>query len=73
MKKYETASLKTNTSLALLNFGQNAIFSGALSLIMVMAAQNIINGNKSDLFAVSLSIIVSQIQYLEKDQRMFGL
>ncbi|XP_011140678.1 ATP-binding cassette sub-family B member 7, mitochondrial [Harpegnathos saltator] len=44
LKKYEAASLKTSTSLALLNFGQNAIFSGALSLIMVMAAQNIMNG-----------------------------
>ncbi|XP_014467517.1 PREDICTED: ATP-binding cassette sub-family B member 7, mitochondrial [Dinoponera quadriceps] len=44
LKKYEAASLKTSTSLALLNFGQNAIFSGALSLIMVMAAHNIISG-----------------------------
>ncbi|KYN12360.1 ATP-binding cassette sub-family B member 7, mitochondrial [Trachymyrmex cornetzi] len=45
LKKYETSSLKTSTSLAMLNFGQNAIFSGALSLIMVLAAQNIINGS----------------------------
>lgn len=45
LKKYEEASLKTSTSLAMLNFGQNAIFSGALSLIMILAAQNIINGN----------------------------
>lgn len=44
LKKYEAASLKTSTSLAMLNFGQNAIFSGALSLIMVLAAQNIVNG-----------------------------
>ncbi|XP_011299371.1 ATP-binding cassette sub-family B member 7, mitochondrial [Fopius arisanus] len=44
LKKYQEASLKTSTSLALLNFGQNAIFSGALSLIMVMAAKNIANG-----------------------------
>ncbi|XP_024868906.1 ATP-binding cassette sub-family B member 7, mitochondrial-like [Temnothorax curvispinosus] len=44
LKKYETSSLKTSTSLAMLNFGQNAIFSGALSLIMVLAAQNIVNG-----------------------------
>ncbi|XP_034190015.1 ATP binding cassette subfamily B member 7 isoform X3 [Osmia lignaria lignaria] len=44
LKKYEAASLKTNTSLALLNFGQNAIFSAALSLIMVLAAQNITQG-----------------------------
>lgn len=42
--KYQAASLKTSTSLAMLNFGQNAIFSGALSLIMVMAAKNIANG-----------------------------
>ncbi|XP_001605664.2 ATP-binding cassette sub-family B member 7, mitochondrial isoform X1 [Nasonia vitripennis] len=44
LKKYEAASLKTSTSLALLNFGQHAIFSGALSLIMVMAARDIVNG-----------------------------
>ncbi|KAF7997282.1 hypothetical protein HCN44_005559 [Aphidius gifuensis] len=44
LKKYQAASLKTSTSLAMLNFGQNAIFSGALSLIMVMAAKNIANG-----------------------------
>ena len=28
----------------MLNFGQHAIFSGALSLIMIMAAQNITEG-----------------------------
>jgi ATP-binding cassette, subfamily B (MDR/TAP), member 7 len=49
LKKYETSSLKTSTSLAMLNFGQNAIFSGALSLIMVLAAQNIVNGMITDL------------------------
>ncbi|CAG2057588.1 unnamed protein product [Timema podura] len=42
LKKYEAASLKTSTSLALLNFGQNAIFSGSLSLIMVLAAKQIV-------------------------------
>lgn len=47
LKKYEAASLKTSTSLALLNFGQNAIFSGALSLIMVLAAKQIVQGNNS--------------------------
>lgn len=45
LKKFEGASLKTNTSLALLNFGQNAIFSAALSGIMVLAASEIIKGN----------------------------
>uniref|UniRef100_A0ABD2VYU5 Iron-sulfur clusters transporter ABCB7, mitochondrial n=1 Tax=Trichogramma kaykai TaxID=54128 RepID=A0ABD2VYU5_9HYME len=45
LKKYEAASLKTSTSLALLNFGQHAIFSTALSLIMVLAARDIVQGN----------------------------
>lgn len=44
LKNYEDASLKTSTSLAVLNFGQNAIFSIALSTIMVMAANDIANG-----------------------------
>lgn len=44
LEKYEEASLKTTTSLALLNFGQNVIFSASLSAIMVLAAKNIIEG-----------------------------
>jgi len=47
LKKYEEASLKTSTSLAFLNFGQNLIFSSALSMIMIMAAQDILAGNMS--------------------------
>ena len=42
--KYQDASIKTSTSLAALNFGQNAIFSGALSAIMVLAAREIAAG-----------------------------
>ncbi|XP_018795455.1 PREDICTED: ATP-binding cassette sub-family B member 7, mitochondrial isoform X1 [Bactrocera latifrons] len=45
LKKYEGASLKTSTSLAMLNFGQNAIFSSALSIIMLLAANEISKGN----------------------------
>lgn len=45
LQKYESASLKTASSLAALNFGQNAIFSVALSTIMVLAAQEIVKGN----------------------------
>lgn len=45
LQKYEAASLKTSSSLAVLNFGQNAIFSAALSAIMWMAAQEIAKGN----------------------------
>merc|ERR1719192_353574 len=47
LKEYEEASLKTNWSLAFLNFGQNLIFSGALSAIMIMAANDIIAGTMS--------------------------
>lgn len=44
LQQFEKASLKTSTSLATLNFGQNAIFSVALSAIMVMAAKQIAQG-----------------------------
>lgn len=46
LQKYEGASLKTSSSLALLNFGQNAIFSAALSGIMVLAANEIVKGKE---------------------------
>lgn len=45
LQKYEAASLKTASSLAMLNFGQNAIFSVGLSAIMLLAAQEIAKGN----------------------------
>lgn len=41
---YEKASLKTTTSLALLSWGQNFIFSASLSIIMVLASQQIVQG-----------------------------
>ncbi|XP_060568714.1 iron-sulfur clusters transporter ABCB7, mitochondrial-like [Ruditapes philippinarum] len=44
---YESASLKTTTSLALLNWGQNAIFSVGLTAIMVLAGQHIMAGTMS--------------------------
>lgn len=44
LKKYEDASLKTSTSLALLNFGQNVIFSGAISYAMLLAVESITAG-----------------------------
>ena len=46
LKKYTDASLKTTTSLALLNFGQNAIFSASLAAIMILASKGIIAGNQ---------------------------
>ena len=45
LQKYEAASLKTSATLATLNFGQNFIFSGALSGMMLLAANQILLGN----------------------------
>ncbi|PIA59668.1 hypothetical protein AQUCO_00400515v1 [Aquilegia coerulea] len=44
LKKYEDASLKTQSSLASLNFGQNVIFSTALSAAMVLCSNGIMSG-----------------------------
>ncbi|KAL9646491.1 hypothetical protein ABK040_006550 [Willaertia magna] len=43
-KKYEDASLKTASSLSLLNFGQQFIFSAALTAIMYFTANRIMTG-----------------------------
>jgi len=45
LQKFELASLKTSSSLALLNFGQNAIFSVTMSAAMILAAKQIVEGN----------------------------
>lgn len=44
LKTYESASLKTTTTLAMLNFGQSAIFSVGLTGIMLLASQGITAG-----------------------------
>lgn len=44
LKNYESASLKTTTTLAMLNFGQSAIFSVGLTGIMLLASQGIAAG-----------------------------
>jgi ABC transporter ATM len=44
LEKYDNASLKTQSSLSMLNFGQNLIFSAALVAAMTMAAQGIASG-----------------------------
>jgi ATP-binding cassette subfamily B (MDR/TAP) protein 7 len=44
LKKYELGAIKTSTSLAALNFGQNAIFSAGLTAIMVLAGYGVMGG-----------------------------
>ena len=44
MKDYEKSSVKIATSLALLNSGQGAIFSSALTLMMFLAAKGVTTG-----------------------------
>jgi ATP-binding cassette subfamily B (MDR/TAP) protein 7 len=44
LKKYAEMAEKTQSSLSLLNFGQNAIFSVGLSAIMILAARGIVQG-----------------------------
>jgi len=45
LQNYQDASLKTTTSLAFLNFGQNFIFSSSLTVMMLLASQGITQGN----------------------------
>jgi len=55
LKQYEVASLKTSSSLALLNFIQNAIFSAGMIGVMALAANNVKNGtmNVGDIILVN--------------------
>ena len=45
LRAYELSAIKTSTSLAALNFGQNAIFSAGLTAIMVLAGYGVMDGN----------------------------
>ncbi|KAM3866580.1 iron-sulfur clusters transporter ABCB7, mitochondrial [Diretmus argenteus] len=45
LKLYESSSLKTTSTLAMLNFGQSAIFSVGLTAIMVLASKGIMSGS----------------------------
>jgi ATP-binding cassette subfamily B (MDR/TAP) protein 7 len=44
LKNYEDAALKTQSSLAYLNFGQSIIFSSALSTAMVLSSYGVMSG-----------------------------
>ncbi|GAA94887.1 uncharacterized protein L969DRAFT_86188 [Mixia osmundae IAM 14324] len=61
MKDYETASVKIATSLAFLNSGQGVIFSGALTLMMWLAAKGVVNGNMTVGDLVMVNQLVFQL------------
>ena len=50
LQRFQAASLKTSTSLAVLNFGQNAIFQSALATMMLLSAKQISQGIYSYVF-----------------------
>ncbi len=45
LARYETAAVRTQVTLNMLNIGQAAIIAGGLALIMLMAAQGVVSGN----------------------------
>ncbi len=47
MERYERASVKTYTSLAVLNAGQAVIFTGGLAATMIMSASGVRNGTNT--------------------------
>ncbi|KAL1405060.1 Iron-sulfur clusters transporter atm1, mitochondrial [Vanrija albida] len=61
LKTYESASIKIATSLAFLNSGQNMIFSTALTTMMLLGAQGIINGSMTVGDLVLINQLVFQL------------
>lgn len=71
LTRYQEASLKTTTSLAFLNFGQNLIFSSALTVMMLLASQKIMQGINTrqfyEVFLCNLHLILIQSFLFFKD------
>ena len=61
MRAYEKSSVKIATSLAFLNSGQSVIFSGALTLIMFLAAKGVLNGTMTVGDLVMVNQLVFQL------------
>ncbi len=47
LERWETAAVKSQTTMSLLNFGQGAIIAGGVTLIMVLAARGVVAGELS--------------------------
>ncbi|KAG9300699.1 hypothetical protein G9A89_023497 [Geosiphon pyriformis] len=63
LARYEDASMKIASSLALLNFGQSVIFSTALTTMMFMAANGVINGTLTVGDVVMVNQLVFQLSF----------
>lgn len=61
LKEYEKASIRIYTSLALLNTGQNVIFSTALTGMMWLAAKGIVDGTMTVGDLVMINQLVFQL------------
>jgi ABC-type transport system involved in Fe-S cluster assembly fused permease/ATPase subunit len=59
LKGYQEASLKTNSSLSFLNFGQNLIFSCGLTAVMLLAAKEISQGKMTigDMVMINVTML----------------
>jgi ATP-binding cassette subfamily B (MDR/TAP) protein 7 len=63
LAQYESAALRTAHSLALLNFGQVAIFSTALGAMMVMAGNGIVAGTMTIGDLVLVNTLLFQLSF----------
>lgn len=61
MEKFEKASVKTYSSLAMLNMGQAVIFTIALAICMVMSAMDVIAGKNSVGHFVMINALMIQL------------
>lgn len=70
LKTYEKASVKIATSLALLNSGQNFIFSSALTCMMLLAAQGVVKGESSSTLVFPSGLM--QTRYNDRRRSGYG-